>query len=415
MKQFTIILLLVGCVYISSAKETIFVKYEPNSCVQQYYYKAADNTVKGLTDEYFDFHIKLNAQERTVVRTQLMGTYKKSEYALTNNIVNCENKTTHTFQSLTGQIANGEKEVYFIEEDVDNYHVYKGINAVYDIYYPKYFYSHSPDYAFRYVYDNNYKPSQKLKEDERSGVATMYAGKDKKGCNEQFGIVQMPEHACSTQVSKEYLRDIGLYIEKNDDGFFILKEIDHMELNAYLKWRCSGFRSDFDPNNPNPAPVQISTSNTYELLPGRNTSKGDARNVSQTAQGSLVIASYDKNGTAISDDNAIQGNTPKGENIIPQQYSETITSDYINTGDFVIAPYENGESAVPEEYNQPIENKVDNTKINQKHTVAKGETLYSLSKEYNVSVDDIKSWNKLSTNIIEVGDQLVVKKHPFVL
>ena len=82
MKQFTIILLLVGCVYISSAKETIFVKYEPNSCVQQYYYKALDNTVKGLTNEYFDFHVKLNDQERTVVRTQLMGTYKEYDRGL---------------------------------------------------------------------------------------------------------------------------------------------------------------------------------------------------------------------------------------------------------------------------------------------------------------------------------------------
>ena len=92
-----------------------------------------------LSRRHFDFHVKLNTQERTVVRTQLMGTYKKSDYTLADKIIDCQTKTTHTFQSLTGQIVKGQKDVYFIEEDAENYHVYKGLSAIYDIYYPQYF------------------------------------------------------------------------------------------------------------------------------------------------------------------------------------------------------------------------------------------------------------------------------------
>ena len=44
------------------------------------------------------------------------------------------------------------------------------------------------------------------------------------------------------------------------------------------------------------------------------------------------------------------------------------------------------------------------------HTVAKGETLYRLSKEYGVTVDDLKAWNNLIDNTIHVGQQLVVSK-----
>jgi len=44
------------------------------------------------------------------------------------------------------------------------------------------------------------------------------------------------------------------------------------------------------------------------------------------------------------------------------------------------------------------------------HTVTKGETLYRLSKEYGVSVDDLKAWNNLLDNTIHVGQQLVVSK-----
>ena len=42
------------------------------------------------------------------------------------------------------------------------------------------------------------------------------------------------------------------------------------------------------------------------------------------------------------------------------------------------------------------------------HTVAKGETLYRISKQYGVSVQDLKDWNNLSGNIISIGQKLIV-------
>ncbi|TDQ16292.1 membrane-bound lytic murein transglycosylase D [Algoriphagus boseongensis] len=45
------------------------------------------------------------------------------------------------------------------------------------------------------------------------------------------------------------------------------------------------------------------------------------------------------------------------------------------------------------------------------HTVSKGETLYSISKRYGVTVDQLKSWNQIgSQNIISVGQKLVIFK-----
>ncbi|GKU82861.1 3D domain-containing protein [Niallia sp. NCCP-28] len=41
-------------------------------------------------------------------------------------------------------------------------------------------------------------------------------------------------------------------------------------------------------------------------------------------------------------------------------------------------------------------------------TVKEGDTLWQISKEYNVSVDDIKTWNDLSSDIIQVNDTLQV-------
>ena len=44
------------------------------------------------------------------------------------------------------------------------------------------------------------------------------------------------------------------------------------------------------------------------------------------------------------------------------------------------------------------------------HTVSKGDTLYRLSKQYGVTVDDLKAWNNLTDNTIHVGQEIVVSK-----
>jgi LysM repeat protein len=42
------------------------------------------------------------------------------------------------------------------------------------------------------------------------------------------------------------------------------------------------------------------------------------------------------------------------------------------------------------------------------HKVAAKETLFSISKIYEVSVDDIKTWNNLKDNILDVGQDLII-------
>lgn len=42
------------------------------------------------------------------------------------------------------------------------------------------------------------------------------------------------------------------------------------------------------------------------------------------------------------------------------------------------------------------------------HTVVPGNTLFSISKQYGVSVDDIKQWNNMSSFSLKAGQQLIV-------
>ncbi len=63
------------------------------------------------------------------------------------------------------------------------------------------------------------------------------------------------------------------------------------------------------------------------------------------------------------------------------------------------------------EAQQPLPEKQTDVAANKnvvQHTVAKGETLYSISKQFNVTAEQIKAWNNLTDNSVKVGSNLIV-------
>ena len=51
-----------------------------------------------------------------------------------------------------------------------------------------------------------------------------------------------------------------------------------------------------------------------------------------------------------------------------------------------------------------------NTSNTITYTVVKGDSLYSISKKYNTTVDEIKRLNNLSSNNLSIGQKLIIKK-----
>jgi len=56
----------------------------------------------------------------------------------------------------------------------------------------------------------------------------------------------------------------------------------------------------------------------------------------------------------------------------------------------------------------PLESKTQPTGKTKTHKIIAGETLFGISRIYSVSVDEIKKWNDLKDNTIEVGQELIV-------
>lgn len=59
-------------------------------------------------------------------------------------------------------------------------------------------------------------------------------------------------------------------------------------------------------------------------------------------------------------------------------------------------------------YSQPI---VSTSTKNDFHIVRPNETLYSIAKKYNISVNDIKSWNSLTSEELPIGQSIIISKN----
>jgi len=61
----------------------------------------------------------------------------------------------------------------------------------------------------------------------------------------------------------------------------------------------------------------------------------------------------------------------------------------------------------------PATNTTKPDQIKMTHTVATGETLYSIARKYNVSVDQIKEWNSLASNELKLSQTIYVAQPMF--
>jgi LysM repeat protein len=59
------------------------------------------------------------------------------------------------------------------------------------------------------------------------------------------------------------------------------------------------------------------------------------------------------------------------------------------------------------ETKQP-ETKLPENKAQNRHTVAKGETMYSIARSYGVTVSQLKDWNSLTSNDLQLGQEIIV-------
>ena len=86
-----------------------------------------------------------------------------------------------------------------------------------------------------------------------------------------------------------------------------------------------------------------------------------------------------------------------------------IKTNQLNIGQELYLPKQNPESA---SFQSGQVNVPKDPAAYQWHVVGSGETLFSLSRQYDQEVTEIKMWNRLSGNNINIGDSIIVGHSP---
>lgn len=85
-----------------------------------------------------------------------------------------------------------------------------------------------------------------------------------------------------------------------------------------------------------------------------------------------------------------------------------LTSNYIYSGDVLNVSKEGTPAPKPTPIENDNNNSTGNTSTTNVHIVKAGESVNLIAQKYGVTAAQIKSWNKLSSNLIHPGDRLVV-------
>lgn len=84
-----------------------------------------------------------------------------------------------------------------------------------------------------------------------------------------------------------------------------------------------------------------------------------------------------------------------------------LSSNTISAGQLLVL--KPGTSFKPKDTSASINTEERVNRTLQYHVVLKGETLFGISKMYSVPLDSLKSWNKLNSNSLSIGQEILVK------
>ncbi|EAF5858014.1 1,4-beta-N-acetylmuramoylhydrolase [Listeria monocytogenes] len=139
-----------------------------------------------------------------------------------------------------------------------------------------------------------------------------------------------------------------------------------------------------------------STSNTNTSKPSTNTNTSKPSTNTNTNAKVYTVAKGDSlwriaNNNKVTIANLKAWNNLKSDFIYPGQKLKVSAGSTTNTNTA-----------------KPSTNNPSNSTV-KTHTVKKGDSLWAISRQYKTTVDNIKAWNKLTSNMIHVGQKLTIK------
>lgn len=387
-----------------------YLAYEPGAGVDKFEYQVIFHSegASQAASTVLAFHYRINASEEVALRTVKVGDFDKKEYQLTESLVPSAQVGTTADRSWIDAVDATDFNIYVVESQADYYTVYRVTSVAFYAYDRYGFTATAQEYEFGYQYFETYNPSQALSQNDATGAMVLYAGKSSTDCYEQVGMLAIPSHVCSTAINVEILKGIGLRTERRGDYTLELQAINGEPLLAYLTGAMcqhSRFEQPF----------------TYQqLLAMGNTARGgsvlegafaDVKVIDEAAQARTasqeVQLLFDRNQVQVK-----SASPMVARGLSANDQPAAAPSSVRDTAKFVILyPYA-GATTQLARGGSDVQTKGltfqrnPNADAASQWTVKQGETLYSISRSLNVTVEDLKAWNQLPDHNIQVGQVL---------
>jgi LysM repeat protein len=381
--------ILMICCFTTMLNAQAPIYLEIGDCVKEMHYKYTNN--EGTASEYFDYQFALNDYETvSLTASKYSMTDLNFDAIRTYQITACGSNALKTQLSAEtiAKIQKGEQDVFLLKRTANGYKVGKANNATYSVYLPEDKYLRVIAADFRFDFDGNetYEPGAELKTGGGEESFIFYTQQDER-CYHKPTFMHVPTNFLET-VNLEYILGIGMVRKYSDESETRLIAINGQNFDTYLTTFCKETPVAFNLEMPK---IEQPSKNEINMNLVDKSAESWINAEGETAKGgNITIYKSTPVAKAIVENNRIEKTRTMN-----YEYLESSNIETVNMGT------ENTARGVAEPLQQPLNEKY--------HVVNQGETLYSISKKYNLSTLDIKALNNLEDNIIGIGQQLRIK------
>lgn len=390
---------------------------EVGDCVKELQYKHSETD--GTNYEYYDYHFALNDYETVIMQVSKYDFKSINTVELSNiSRTDCNSDALEAQLTVASveAIQRSNQSVFVIKQTDEGYMIAKVMTATYMVYLSSdpYLRVIAYDYSFDYDGSSTYDSGAELK---TAGEGSFILFNEKtESCYEQPTFMHVPVNFMET-ANIDYVLGLGMTRTYSDDKETKLVAVNGQPINAYLASLCA---ETVEPTIIE-APIAETKAEVKTII--EETVVFEESVVFEEPVIETEIAVIEKPVVTT----VVETETPMVEDVVAEtevvlqvpvfeeeeinmslvdeSLMETIDNSGTAKGGDVIRPITE-ETTTKEVEKEEVTKEEKNANI---HTVVKGETLYSLSKKYDISTLKLKELNNMKENTIEVGQKLIIK------